>query len=327
MAVMAQIGSFIPAEYASFPISYQLFARVTIDDNIEANVSTFAAEMRETAFILRNIEKGGLVIIDELGRGTSTRDGLAIALSVAEAFVESRALVWFATHFRDLAHIMAERNGVVNLHLGVEMTGENSMTMLYKIRDGSVTEEHYGLALARIVALPPAMLEVATEVSTKLAKQIERRKKSSSAFALARRRKLILNLKETLVQARDGPMEGAALASWLRKLQEEFVVRMSAIDAETADADTENGSEINKTGESSREEDGRQQTEDEYDPSAAGREAEDRSETMTDLDDQICLIPVASPTASPASRVASEQDPRSILSSSSSSISSPLSYI
>ncbi|KAH0555729.1 hypothetical protein GP486_006323 [Trichoglossum hirsutum] len=158
---------------------------------------------------------------------------------------------------------MAERNGVVDLHLDVEvyrlyadafllpreltccrfgcqMTGENSMTMLYKIRDGSVTEKHYGLALARIAALPPAVLEVATEVSAKLSKQIDERKKGSSAFALARRRKLTLGLKETLVQARDGPMEGKALASWLRKLQEEFVARMSAIDAETIGTDENN---------------------------------------------------------------------------------------
>lgn len=121
MAVMAQIGSFVPAEYASFPILHQLFARVSVDDNIEANVSTFAAEMRETAFILRNIDRRSMAIIDELGRGTSTRDGLAIALAIAEALVESRALVWFATHFRDLATIMAERNGVISLHLAVEV--------------------------------------------------------------------------------------------------------------------------------------------------------------------------------------------------------------
>lgn len=121
MAVMAQIGSFVPAEYASFPILHQLFARVSVDDNIEANVSTFAAEMGGTAFILRNIDRRSMAIIDELGRGTSTRDGLAIALAIAEALVESRALVWFATHFRDLATIMAERNGVISLHLAVEV--------------------------------------------------------------------------------------------------------------------------------------------------------------------------------------------------------------
>lgn len=114
-----------------------------MDDSNEANVSTFAAEMRETAFILRNIDRHSMyamilekaverlirlnldssrVIIDELGRGTSTRDGLAIALSIAEALVESRALVWFATHFTDLAKIMSERNGVINLHLAVEVS-------------------------------------------------------------------------------------------------------------------------------------------------------------------------------------------------------------
>lgn len=122
MSVMAQVGSFVPAQSATFPVIRQLFARVSMDDGIEANVSTFASEMRETAFILRffhnsqsklgfslmltklyrNIEKNSLAIIDELGRGTSTRDGLAIALSIAEALVESKALIWFATHFRDL---------------------------------------------------------------------------------------------------------------------------------------------------------------------------------------------------------------------------------
>lgn len=119
MTVMAQIGSFVPAQYASFPIVDQLFARVSMDDCIEANVSTFASEMRETAYILRyiwikklstrsaniffrNIGKNSLVIIDELGRGTSTRDGLAIALSISEALVESQAFVWFTTHFREL---------------------------------------------------------------------------------------------------------------------------------------------------------------------------------------------------------------------------------
>ena len=105
MAVMAQIGCFVPASYASFPIFHQLFARVSMDDSIEANVSTFAAEMRETAFILRNIDDRSLVIIDELGRGTSTRDGLCIAIAVAEALVDSGAIIWFVTHFRDLAKV------------------------------------------------------------------------------------------------------------------------------------------------------------------------------------------------------------------------------
>jgi len=243
MTVMAQIGSFIPAQYASFPISHQLFARVSMDDSIEANVSTFAAEMRETAFILRNIDKRSMVIIDELGRGTSTRDGLAIAIAVAEALVESRALVWFATHFRDLANIMAERNGVVNLHLAVEMTEADTMTMLYRIADGCVHEEHYGLALAKVVDLPPQVIEVATEVSRKLKLNIEKRKKSSKTIALARRRKLILNLKEQLIQARFGTMESDLLRSWLKKLQDEFVLRMSAIDAEAAAAEEESDEE------------------------------------------------------------------------------------
>ncbi|KAE9381271.1 DNA mismatch repair protein-like protein MutS [Stipitochalara longipes BDJ] len=248
LTVMAQVGSFVPAAYASFPIIHQLFARVSMDDSIEANVSTFASEMRETAFILRNIDKHSLAIIDELGRGTSSRDGLAIALSISEALVESKALVFFATHFRELAQIMSERPGVVNLHLTVDMSEANTMIMLYKIGQGFVKEEHYGLALARVVDLPPQVLEVAETVSKTLDAQAAAKKKSSKAFALARRRKLVLGLKETLKQAESGPMEGKALLSWLRRLQDEFVRRMDQIENDVESSDSDEGADEGEEG-------------------------------------------------------------------------------
>ena len=236
MAVMAQTGCFVPATYASFPIFHQLLARVSMDDSIEANVSTFAAEMRETAFILRNVDKRSMVIIDELGRGTSTRDGLCIAIAVAEALVDSGAFVWFATHFRDLPKILAERNGVVNLHLSVKLHEADKMTMLYKVANGAVKEEHYGIALAKVVDLPPDVIRVAEEVSNKLTSNMEKRKKHSPAILLARRRKLILSLREQLTQAREGNMQGKVLATWMKKLQDEFVNRMAALEADSAAA-------------------------------------------------------------------------------------------
>ena len=246
MAIMAQCGSFVPAIYASFPIFHQLFARVSMDDSIEANVSTFAAEMRETAFILRNVDKRSMVIIDELGRGTSTRDGLCIAIAVAEALVESMAFVWFATHFRDLAKILAERNGVVNLHLSVDMSEADKMKMLYKVADGAVKEEHYGLALAKVVDLPPEVIRVAEQVSKKLNDNLERRKRQSKTILLARRRKLILGLREQLLQAKEGNMQGKVLATWMKKLQDEFVNRMAALEADVAAANEESDGDDNK---------------------------------------------------------------------------------
>lgn len=236
MQVTAQIGSFVPAQFASFPIIQQLFARISIDDSLEANSSTFAAELRDTAFILRNITRHSMVIIDELGRGTSTRDGLAIAIAIAEALVESRALVWFATHFRELAKILSERNGVVNMHLAVDMREADKMTMLYRLDQGVVTEEHYGLRLAQVLPLPPDVFEYANKVARKLEEQNKERQKASLAVIHARKRKLVLNLKEQLIQAYNGNMDGQVLRDWLKQLQRELVVRMAAIDNEAAEA-------------------------------------------------------------------------------------------
>ena len=224
----------VPASYASFPILHQLFARLGMDDNIETNMSTFAAEMREIAFILRNIDRRSMAIVDELGRGTSSRDGLAIALAIAEALVSSKALVWFATHFKDLATIMHERAGVLNLHLAVDMESAQDMTMLYKIAEGAVKESRYGLALARVVPFPPGLVDHATVVAQKLERHMLRNKKASATVLKEKRRKLILNLKEHLVQAHTGVLQGEVLSAWLEELQKEFVKRMSALEAEAS---------------------------------------------------------------------------------------------
>lgn len=128
---------------------------------------------------------------------------------------------------------MSERVGVVNLHLVVDMSEENTMTTLYKIDQGFVKEQHYGMALARVAGLPPQVLEAAERVSKTLDAQAAAKKKSSKAFTLAKRRKLVLSLKETLKQAESSPMDDNVLLNWLRKLQEEFVRRMEKLDSDS----------------------------------------------------------------------------------------------
>ena len=272
--VLAQTGCFVPAQYASFPIFHQLFALLATDSNVEANVSSFASEMSSVAFILRNIEPRSLLIVDELGRGTSTTDGLAIAIAIAEALIESKAFVWFVTHFHDLPRILAERAGVVNLHLNVDITpssrdprlrarGVNAsnshtdtsstnatadpvlptkMKMTYRIAPGPLpsSSQYYGLTLARTISLPTDVIDVATQVSKALHERNEARKSNPQAMAVARRRKLMLGLREQLRQAKesaagrkdDGIVDEGALQEWLGRLQDEFIVRLGVIEGE-----------------------------------------------------------------------------------------------
>ena len=128
---------------------------------------------------------------------------------------------------------MSERVGVVNLHLVVDITEDNTMTTLYKIDQGFVKENHYGLKLARVVDLPSDVLNVAEQVSQTLEAQAAWKKESSKAFALAKRRKLVLSLVETLKQAESSPMDDKVLLTWLWKLQCEFVRRMEEIESDT----------------------------------------------------------------------------------------------
>jgi hypothetical protein len=126
---------------------------------------------------------------------------------------------------------------VVNLHLAVDISANSSkMKMLYKISDGYEEEKFYGLALARVVDLPEEVITTATKVSKALHRRNEARKSNTKALSIARRRKLILSLREQLIHAKNGSMEGEELRQWLKRLQDEFVVRMQAIEAEAAAA-------------------------------------------------------------------------------------------
>ncbi|GJN66105.1 MutS protein msh4 [Purpureocillium lilacinum] len=235
LQIMAQVGCFVPAEYAAFPIIHNIFARVSMDDNIEASLSTFSVEMREMAFILRNIDDKSLAIIDELGRGTSTRDGLAIAIAMSEALIQAGASVWFATHFIELAKVLGERPGVLNLHLASTTAetpeGLPHLQMLYKATAGTVNDtEHYGIHLARAMGFPASFINKAEEVANDLRQKREAGRQSSEARKLVARRKLLLNLHDALRQARDAGSE-ESLPGYLQRLQAEFVARMEGLDS------------------------------------------------------------------------------------------------
>jgi DNA mismatch repair protein MSH4 len=158
---------------------------------------------------------------------------------------------------------MAERAGVQNLHLAVEVSSshifqqltpntkclqlenDRGMTMLYRITPGAVRVAHYGLTLARLVPLPPGVVEHASQVAKKLEAHLLQKKKASKTVLKEKRRKLILNLREHLVQAHTGVLEGEVLTAWLKELQKEFVNRMTALEAEAASACQESGDEEN----------------------------------------------------------------------------------
>ena len=148
LQIMAQIGCFVPAEYGSFRIADQLFCKTCNDDDLELQASTFLIEMKEMAYILRNATDRSLIILDEVGRATSTNDGLGISFAIAEQLLGTKAFVFFATHFLQLAQLLDGYPNVATLHLSVALeekrNSRSGYKYLYTVKDGSTAEENYG---------------------------------------------------------------------------------------------------------------------------------------------------------------------------------------
>ena len=156
--LMAQIGSFVPAETAHIGVCDRLFVRVGASDDLAKGRSTFMVEMAETALILNQATDRSLVLLDEIGRGTSTLDGLSIAWAVAEAMHDRvKARTIFATHYHELISFADERAAAVNMHVGVREWGER-VVFLRTLKAGGASKS-YGIQCARLAGMPAAVVE------------------------------------------------------------------------------------------------------------------------------------------------------------------------
>ena len=163
IVLMAQIGSFVPAESAEVGLVDRIFTRVGASDDLARGQSTFMVEMNETANIVNNATERSLVILDEIGRGTSTFDGLSIAWSVAEFLYDKiKARTLFATHYHELTKLAEDRKGVCNLNVAVREWNEQ-IIFLRKIIPGGA-DKSYGIQVARLAGLPKDILDRAKEI-------------------------------------------------------------------------------------------------------------------------------------------------------------------
>ncbi len=167
IVLMAQVGSFVPAASAEIGLVDRIFTRVGANDNLARGQSTFMVEMNETSNIVNNATERSLVILDEIGRGTSTFDGLSIAWSVAEFLHDKiKARTLFATHYHELTKLAVGCEGVCNLNVAVREWNEQ-IIFLRKIVPGGA-DKSYGIQVARLAGLPREILDRAKEILSHL---------------------------------------------------------------------------------------------------------------------------------------------------------------
>lgn len=168
ITLMAHMGSFVPADEASIPLTDKIFTRVGASDNLSGGESTFMVEMNETASIINNISPRSLIILDEIGRGTSTYDGISIAWSIAEYLHQSshRPLTLFATHYHELNELEEKFERIKNYHITNREAG-NKIIFLRKLAKGGSTHS-FGIHVARMAGMPAELIQRANQILSQL---------------------------------------------------------------------------------------------------------------------------------------------------------------
>uniref|UniRef100_A0A914ULJ6 DNA mismatch repair proteins mutS family domain-containing protein n=1 Tax=Plectus sambesii TaxID=2011161 RepID=A0A914ULJ6_9BILA len=179
LQIMAQAGCMVPADYACFRVCDHIFSRIDYNDDLENNSSAFMVEMKDMSYILQHLTDKSLVVIDELGRSTSTEEGIGLSFAICEELILSSALVFFATHFLDLAILDANYSCVENYHFGPQVvrTHEEDGDVVeklepnHKLAKGPYRGPLYGFELAEVSTLPRSVLNCAKELALKLREQ------------------------------------------------------------------------------------------------------------------------------------------------------------
>ena len=170
MVLMAQIGSFVPASFYQATIFDAIFTRVGAGDNLTKGESTFMVEMKETAEILQNASSSSLIIVDELGRGTSTFDGMSLAWAIAEYIHDNiKALTLFATHYHELTKLKDKKNHIVNYSISIKEINGNIYFLRKLIK--SSTNKSYGIHVAKLAGIPDKVIKRADKILKKLEKK------------------------------------------------------------------------------------------------------------------------------------------------------------
>jgi DNA mismatch repair protein MutS len=187
ITLMAHMGSFVPAESAKIPLTDKIFTRVGASDNLSGGESTFMVEMNETASIINNISGRSLIILDEIGRGTSTYDGISIAWSIAEHLHQSpfQPKTLFATHYHELNELEEKFSRIRNFHITNKEIG-NKVIFLRKLAPGGSTHS-FGIHVAKMAGMPPSLIQRANEILSQLEeKQVDDPSHSSLAGNIKR---------------------------------------------------------------------------------------------------------------------------------------------
>lgn len=201
IVLLAQVGSFVPASAAHIGLVDRIFTRVGAHDDLAAGQSTFMVEMTETAEILNNATPRSLVILDEIGRGTSTFDGVSIAWSVAEYLAALGCKTLFATHYHLLNELEKQLPNVKNYRIAVKETGER-IIWLRKVLPGG-TDKSYGIQVGRMAGLPPTVIERAKEILADLEKDGSKRRDTLGGASVPPKSQ---KLQMTLFEAEEHPV-------------------------------------------------------------------------------------------------------------------------
>lgn len=221
VVIMAQIGCFVPAQHAVVPIRDQIFSRIGTGDDMEHNLSSFQVEMKEAAHILRSVSDHSLVILDELGRGTSNADGVAIAVAVAEFLLSTAAYTLFVTHYHQVTSLAAMYPNVKNVHFVTTIDMDSSaLGYPHKIAEGPCDmQSGYGLLMAESCGFSDSIMTAAREYQRRLKRTypLSLRTKATVASAAMNMRRAT-SLVQRLVILKDSTLDDDNIRSYLAGL-------------------------------------------------------------------------------------------------------------